>query len=221
MKQNFPIQTSFLGEAPYREALEKMNSLRDERLANRIPDQLLFLEHPPVITMGRRRSHEDLKINPEELKRRGIEFVETDRGGRLTYHGPGQLVVYFIVDIETRKISIDKMVWAVEEGVKRLLAKYGISASRDKRNPGIWVGNSKIASIGLHVHRGVTTHGVALNVDCDLAPFGYIIPCGIAGAGVTNLAEITARKYSVDEVGGDLRRCYEDVFNQRRPRCSS
>lgn len=212
MKQNFPLQSSFLGQVPYREALEKMHRLRDERLAGRIPDQLLFLEHPPVITMGRRKSHEDLKLDHQALKRKGIEFVETDRGGRLTYHGPGQLVVYFIVDIGVRKMPVGRMVWTAEEGIKRCLAGYGIAADRDKRNPGLWVGNDKIASVGLHVHRGVTTHGVALNINCDLAPFGYMVPCGLPEAGVTSLNESAGRKYSVDEVTRDLRRCYDQLL---------
>ena len=212
MKQNFPIQASFLGCVPYRDAIDRMNRLRDERLADRISDQLLFLEHPPVITMGRRKSHEDLKIDPDMLKKKGIEFIETDRGGKLTYHGPGQLVVYFIVNIEARKMTIDQMVWTVEEGIKQCLAKYGILADRDERNPGIWVGNSKIASVGLHVHRGVTTHGVALNISCDLTPFGYMTPCGIVGAGVTALSELSHRDYSMDEVSPNLRRCYEKLL---------
>ena len=215
MKQHFPLLSSFLGLIPYSEAVNRMNRLRDERLAGRIPDQLLFLEHPPVITMGRQKSHEDLKIDSQALKRKGIEFVETDRGGRLTYHGPGQLVVYFIVDIGGRKMSIDQIVWTVEEGIKRCLVQYGISADRDERNPGIWIGNSKIASIGLHVHRGVTTHGVALNINCDLTPFGYLVPCGLSEAGVTSLSKTASRKYSVDEVGRSLRRCYEDLLGSR------
>ncbi|MBI4412367.1 MAG: lipoyl(octanoyl) transferase LipB [Deltaproteobacteria bacterium] len=212
MKQNFPLQSSFLGRVPYAGALARMNHLRDERLADRIPDQLLFLEHPPVITMGRRKSHEDLKIDPEELKRKGIEFVETDRGGRLTYHGPGQLVVYFIVDIRARKMPVDRLVWTAEEGIKQCLAKYGILADRDERNPGIWVGNSKIASVGLHVHRGVTTHGIAVNVNCDLGPFSYMTPCGIAGAGVVSLAALSGNEYSVDEVARSLRRYYDKLL---------
>lgn len=212
MKQNFPIQSTFLGLTPYQEALSKMNQLRGERLSNKIPDQLLFLEHPPVITMGRRKSNDDFKRNPADFKKLGIEMVETDRGGKLTYHGPGQLVVYFIFNIEERRLKIGDLVWRGEEGILCFLKEKGIKASRDERNPGIWVGNDKIASLGFHVTKGVTTHGVALNVNNDLKPFSYFVPCGLAEAGVTSVNLLTGKEFALKEISFNLQSHYVRLF---------
>ncbi len=208
MTENFQIQFSNLGLLSYPIALNKMIWLRDQRLKNNIPDQVLFLEHDPVITMGRRDSTNDLKININYLKEKGINFIETDRGGKLTYHGPGQLVVYFIVNLMQRGWSLEKMVWILEEGVIQTLSQLNIKGERDSQNPGIWLGGKKIASLGLHVHRDVTTHGLSLNVSCDLTPFSYFVPCGIEGAGVTSILKETGKIESMEKVAGLL----EDFF---------
>ncbi len=207
----------FLGLVPYQEASRLMADYHAQRLQGKIPDTFLFLEHPPIVTMGRRNSQADLHVSTEFLKEQGVDFIETDRGGRLTYHGPGQLVVYFIVDINQRKLSqrklsIEKLVYLVEEGLKNLLQSYGITANRDERNPGIWVGNEKIASLGFHVSRGVTTHGLALNVMNDLTPFSYFTPCGIPTAGVTSMQSQTSKKYDVKEVANRLKSEFEKLL---------
>lgn len=206
------MHPTFLGLTPYSEALKKMHQLRDARLLNKITDQLLFLEHPPVITMGRRELGKDFKMDPAHFKKLGIDLIETDRGGKLTYHGPGQLVVYFIFNIAKRGLKIGDLVWKAEEGILKLLVEKGIRAHRDKRNPGLWIGNDKIASLGFHVHRGVTTHGVALNINNDLKPFSYFTPCGLVGAGVTSMSLLTGKKFALKEISFILQSHYESLF---------
>ncbi len=212
MKQKFPIEFKFLGLLNYQESYDLQIRLRDQRLKNEIPDHILFLEHPPVITMGRRPSHEDLKVSREELFKKGISFVETDRGGKLTYHGPGQLVIYFIVDIEKRGLKISEMVWKVEEGIRLMLHELRIAAVRDERNPGLWVGHNKIASIGLHVHKGVTTHGASLNVHGDLSPFSLFTPCGLAQVGMTSIKKEINTDYHLKECAHRLESIFKGLL---------
>lgn len=203
-----------LGILPYLEALKVMNEKRNQRLSGQISDEILFLEHPPVITMGRRFSKNDLHVSKEELLKKGIDFIETDRGGRLTYHGPGQLVGYFIVYLEERSLSIGDMVWKTEEGIRLLLKEYGIEAVRDARNPGLWVDNLKISSLGFHVHRGVTTHGMSLNISNDLKPYTYFIPCGVEGGGVTSFLQLKGEKIALKELSSKLADYYQLLFQK-------
>lgn len=175
------------GLVPYQEAENWQRELTAKRLRDEIPDTLLLLEHPPVVTMGRREATSDLRISREILKKAGIDLVQTDRGGRLTYHGPGQLVGYFIFRLG--KKSIPDFVGEVEELLIQLLQLFGLTSHRDPEHPGVWIGRKKIASLGLHVDHGITRHGFALNVNCDLTPFGYIYPCGVRDCGVTSLQE--------------------------------
>lgn len=212
MEQDFQLRSAFLGMVPYAEALARMQALREDRLKDHIPDTILFLEHPAVITMGRRAAQDDLKVGIDQLRDRGIEFVKTDRGGRLTYHGPGQLVGYFIINLRQRGISIQKLVWFVEEGMKQYLHDLGIIADRDCINPGLWVGAQKIASLGFHVHRDVTTHGIALNLYNDLTPFSYMIPCGVSGREITSVLKETGKQVSLERSGLDLIEIYKKLL---------
>lgn len=216
MKPNSPIQVQFLGCRPYKDALETMHDLRDRRLQNQISDQILFLEHPSVITRGRQHSWDDLIESPKQIKSKDIDLIETDRGGRLTYHGPGQLIIYFVMNIRERGLSIGDLVWRVEEGIRLYLDKIGICAERDSKNPGMWIGRKKIASLGFHVHRFVTTHGVSLNVHGDLTPFSYMIPCGLSGVHVTNILEEKGEKKDLWDVGRQLVKHYSRVFGSPR-----
>ena len=170
------ITCSDLGIVPYEEALAWQKKLADLRRKDLVADQLLLLEHPPVYTMGRRDAGTDLLIEPETLKSSGVNVVKTDRGGRMTYHGPGQLVGYLIFKLHD---SVPGFVWKIEECLLRTLAKFQLDAERDPAHPGLWVGRSKIAALGLHIEKGISTHGFSLNVTCDLAPFTHIHPCGI------------------------------------------
>jgi len=178
------IISSDLGIVPYEAALEMQKRLANLRRVDEIADQLLLLEHPPVFTMGRRDSSADLLVGPNVLKSHGMTIIKTDRGGRMTYHGPGQLVGYLIFKIHD---SIPRFVWKIEECLLRTLVHFQLEAKRDPQHPGLWIGDNKIAALGLHVDRGVTTHGFSLNVTCDLTPFGQITPCGIANKGVTSI----------------------------------
>lgn len=172
------------GFVPYTRALRWQRSLRLKRQKGEIPDSLLLLEHPPVYTLGRRDSSEDLLVSRDWLLRNGMEIHKTDRGGRITYHGPGQLVVYLIFEV---KNSIPRLVWQIEETLIRLLRHYHLEGQRNRDRPGVWVEEKKIAALGLHLQRGITTHGFSLNVNCDMKPFRYIVPCGIRDREMTSL----------------------------------
>ena len=165
-----------LGTIPYREGVALQETLRARRQAGEIPDLLLVLEHPPVYTKGRRTEPGDLPMGEDWYRTQGIEVCDTDRGGRVTYHGPGQLVGYPIMGVE----RVAEFVHTMEGAIVAALADEGIAAeARETPFTGVWVGDSKIASIGVRVSGGVTTHGLAVNVDNDLQPFEWIVPCGI------------------------------------------
>ena len=191
------ITCSDLGIVPYEEAMAWQRKLADLRRKDLVADQLLLLEHPPVYTMGRRDAGSDLLIEPETLKSNGMNVVKTDRGGRMTYHGPGQLVGYLIFKLHD---SVPGFVWKIEECLLRTLAKFQLDAERDPAHPGLWVGRSKIAALGLHIEKGISTHGFSLNVTCDLAPFTHIHPCGIKDRDVTSLEREIGWSPSMREV---------------------
>ena len=177
-----------LGTVPYRDALALQLDIRARRLADELPDTLLLLEHPPVYTRGRRSAPDELTLGEDFYRARGIDLVDTDRGGRLTYHGPGQLVGYPIMRIH----DIGSHLRTIESAIVAALADYGIAArSRCAEGPdytGVWVEGRKIASIGVHVSRSITTHGFAVNVTMDLDPFSWIVACGLPGVTMTSLA---------------------------------
>jgi lipoate-protein ligase B len=178
-----------LGVVPYDEAVELQLQLRDLRQADAIGDTLLLLEHPPVYTRGRRTEQADLPMGEEWYRTQGIDVQDSDRGGRVTYHGPGQLVGYPIMRIG----DVPAFIHTMERAVVQALADEGIAAEVRDRLTGIWAGDAKIGSIGVHVNRGVTTHGFAVNVDCDLQPFEWVVPCGLDGVRMTSVSKATGR----------------------------
>ena len=194
------IEWQDLGRLRYRRALALQDSLRSLRIAGHIGDRLLFVEHPPVFTIGRRECSDDFISSAQAIAAEGIEVVKTNRGGRVTYHGPGQLVGYFICHLDSLGLGVRDFVRAVEEICIRTAAGLGIRAHRDESRPGIWVGQDKLGAIGLNVSRGITQHGFALNVDCDLGAFRHITACGIKGRGITTMADILGRTPPMDEV---------------------
>lgn len=212
IKKNI-IEWQDLGTLPYAEALSLQQRLREKRLAGDIADQLLFLEHPPVITLGRKECHDDIVSPPDNLQRDGIEVVKTDRGGRSTYHGPGQLVGYAIVSIRGFGMGVKEFVSAIEEVCVRALSDFGVKAARDPEHPGLWVGGNKIVAVGLSVTRGITMHGFALNVDCDLAPYRHIVACGIAGRGVTSMKRELGGAPERTSVNERIRAHVRTIFN--------
>lgn len=194
------LQIHHLGRVPYTEAYALQQRLCDEQLAEQVPDTLLLLEHMPVITLGRAFQPEHLLTDEASLAKQGIELIRTDRGGSATYHGPGQLVAYAILDLQARRLDLHSYLRLLEETMLRTLADYGIAGSRDARNAGVWVNGAKIGCIGLHVRRWVTIHGCALNVEPDLRPFELMLPCGLEGVGATSMAQLLGHSVGVDEV---------------------
>ena len=184
-------QVRELGRLDYAKALALQKQLALERKEGAIPDQLLLLEHPHVITLGRNGREENLLASREILERAGIAFFSTDRGGDITYHGPGQLVGYPIVDLREWKRDVGAYVRAIEQVIIDTLADFGIAAGSIPKLTGVWVGERKIAAIGVHISRWVTSHGFALNVNTDLRYFQYIVPCGLTKP-VASMAQLGA-----------------------------
>jgi lipoyl(octanoyl) transferase len=199
-----------LGRVDYGEALELQQRLVAERKQGLGPDHLLLLEHPHVITLGRNGHTENLLASDEVLERAGISFYPTDRGGDVTYHGPGQLVAYPIVDLREWKRDVGAYVRGVEQAIIDTLGEYGIEAGRIPKLTGVWVGERKIAAIGVHISRWVTSHGLALNVSTDLSYFQYIVPCGLTKP-VTSMAQLEVRA-ELDEVGERLAANFGRIF---------
>jgi lipoyl(octanoyl) transferase len=179
-----------LGFLAYREALAVQRRCREELLDGRGPEVLLLVEHPPVLTLGRSAGPEDLGLSQEEWSRKGVEVVRVERGGKATYHGPGQAVAYPIVDLRRRGRDLRAYVRTLEEAGVLALARFGITARAGRDPVGVFVGERKIASIGVSVSRWVTQHGIALNVATDLSVYRYFTPCGLTGVSMTRLADL-------------------------------
>jgi lipoyl(octanoyl) transferase len=200
-----------LGLVPYREAWELQRSLAAAVSQGAIPDTVVMLEHPPVITLGRRTEEGELHL-PEQTD---VEVVETDRGGKSTFHGPGQLVCYPILDLSRHGQDVKKYCRDLEEALIRTLNSFELPATRIDGLTGIWLEAPprKIASIGVHIHKWVTTHGYALNVDLDPAPFtDWITACGLEGAAFTTMSRELGRSLSADDVRGSAADALADVF---------
>jgi lipoyl(octanoyl) transferase len=206
-----------LGLVPYADALDLQNKLVERRKADEIPDQLLFLEHPPVITVGVKsrsgRSH--ILDTPAGLAAQGIELFETGRGGDVTYHGPGQLIGYPILDLRPDRCDVHRYVRDLEEALIRAVAAFGITAERVTGLTGVWAGEDKLAAIGVRIARWVTSHGFALNVGVDLAHFRLIVPCGITGRGVTSLEKLIGRPVAMPDVQTAVSQAFADVFDRQ------
>jgi lipoyl(octanoyl) transferase len=200
---------------PYAEALELQRSLVDARRAGSISDTLLLLQHPPVLTLGVRgdggRSH--VLATPQALATRGIELHETGRGGDITYHGPGQIVGYPILDLKPDRCDVHRYVRDLEEVIIRTAADYGLAAERVAGLTGVWVGREKLAAIGVRISRWITSHGFAVNVSTDLADFDLIIPCGIADRGVTSFDRLLERTVELADVEARLVKHFCNVFS--------
>jgi len=220
------------GLVPYEEALVAQRWLCEARQEGAIPDVLLLLEHPPVYTRGRRSTAEELPMADEWYEMQGIEVRDTDRGGRVTYHGPGQLVAYPIVSLRPYGDDVHEYVRRLERVAIGAIGKHGVAATTIDGLTGVWtegrradsvrisdgIGPSaaKIGSIGVHVSRGVTTHGLAINVDNDLQPFEWIVPCGIEGCRVTSLARERGDEQGLEAFAGTVAARFAEVY-EREP----
>lgn len=207
-----PLSVRDLGRMGYAEAFALQQHLVTQRKAAEIGDQLLFVEHPHVVTMGRNGRGENLLASPELLERSGIEFHPTDRGGDVTYHGPGQIVCYPIVDLRDWKRDVVAYVRAIEEVVIGTLGEFGIEGRRVAGASGVWVGDAKVAAIGVHISRWVTSHGFALNLDTDLNYFRYIVPCGLTKP-VTSMRALGCEAQRGDVVAS-LTRQFGKIFGR-------
>jgi len=213
------LDVAWLGRVEYGEAWRLQRELAERRAASEMPDTLLLLEHPPVYTTGRRGAGAHLRLPVACL---GAPLIQSDRGGDITFHGPGQLIAYPIVELRATGLSVVGYVRAVEEVIIRTLAEFGITGHREPGLTGVWVGGEKIAAIGIRVSkpRGseggwVTNHGLAFNVDVDLAWFQRIVPCGIPDRGVTSMAKLLGTAPPVREVGERLADHFADVFHRQ------
>ena len=211
-----PLEVRKLGHLRYADALALQRALVEERRADRVGDLLLLVEHPPVLTVGVRgdggRSH--ILATTETLRARGIEVHETGRGGDVTFHGPGQVVGYPIIDLKPDRCDVHRYVRDLEEVLIRTAAEFGVTAGRVPGLTGVWVGDDKLAAIGVRISRWITSHGFALNVTTHLPDFDLIVPCGIADRGVTSFARlgITATSSSVEDA---ISRQFAAVFDRQ------
>lgn len=208
------VEVRRLGRMPYREAWALQRELVAARAAGEIPDTLLLLGHPPVITIGRGGASEHLVASADQLAARGVELVETDRGGDVTFHGPGQIVGYPIVELTARGRDLHRYMRDLEEVVIGALAEFGIEAGRIEGLTGVWVGEAKVAAIGIRVSRWISHHGFALNVDTDLSFFDLIVPCGIVDKRVTSMRRLLGRPVERPAVEDALERAFRAVFGE-------
>jgi lipoyl(octanoyl) transferase len=210
------------GLVPYGEASAAQRRLVEARQEGEVPDVLLLLEHPPVYTRGRRSSAEELPMGVAWYEAQGIEVHDTDRGGRVTYHGPGQLVAYPIVSLKPYRDDVHEYVRRLERVAIESLAAHGVEAGMIEGLTGVWtVGTPsagearKIGSIGVHVSRGVTSHGIAVNVNNDLQPFEWVVPCGIEGCRVTSLGRELGAEQDLDAFAGTVVARFAEIYDRR------
>ncbi len=208
-----PLLVVDLGRTRYADAWELQKKVFSARLERRIDDVLLLTEHEPVFTLGKGADGNHLLANDDELNEKKIDMFWIDRGGDVTFHGPGQIVGYPIIDLNLQYLDIHRYLRDIEEMIIRTLADYGISSGREKEFTGVWVKNEKIAALGVKVSKWITMHGFALNVGTDLSFFDRIIPCGIFHKGVTSLNAVTGTLVPLPDVHRRLIRHFSDIFS--------
>lgn len=212
MDRRIPAQLLDLGVVPYAHALERQHELHAQRVAGAIPDTLLLLEHPPVITLGKAFHPEHLRYARDFYAQQGIELYPTDRGGDVTCHNPGQLVGYPIFDVSQHGRDLHKFLRDIEQVIIDTLREFGIEAHRETGYTGVWVGNAKIAAIGIKVTKWVSMHGFSLNVNNDLSLFQTIVPCGIADRPVISLQQLLGYPVPMEQVKQSITHHFEQIF---------
>lgn len=216
MIQERTIQYVDLGMKPYDYVLKLQVLARDQRINNGADDLVIFCEHEPVYTTGKQDCSNEFLATNEIIKKAGIKVFETDRGGKVTYHGPGQIVVYYILKTDDYSSGVKDFVSRIEDVCMDFCAGYGLLSGRKKEYPGIWIQDKKIAAIGLHISKGVSMHGMSVNIDPDMSHYNYIVPCGIREYGVTSLAgELRRHDITIGESKRRLIISIERVFNCR------
>lgn len=202
-----------LGLIGYKQAYQLQTTLVQKRLEGAIDDMLLLLEHPPTITLGKSGNIDNVLISPERLSEYGISLFFSDRGGDVTYHGPGQLVVYPIIDLTKRGKDIRRYINQLEEVIILTLNDFNIESSRDESHAGVWVNEQQIAAIGLKIKRWISMHGIALNVNPDLEQISYINPCGFANRKATSISKLLAKDITVEIAAKKVLVNFARVFN--------
>jgi lipoyl(octanoyl) transferase len=202
-----------LGTVDYAEAHRLQKELQGQRVRGEVGDLVLLLEHPPVLTMGRSAKAQHVLVAPEVLEARGIQVHEVGRGGDVTYHGPGQLVAYPIIDLKPDRKDVRKYVASLEETMIRTCADFGLAAGRIEGLNGAWIGERKVGAVGVRISRWVTTHGLALNVNSDLRQFEMIVPCGIEDKGVTSVSAELGRTVCVADLFEPLARHFAGLYD--------
>jgi lipoyl(octanoyl) transferase len=211
---NHEVRIARLGVVPYDDARRLQKRLEAQRQEDEIPDVLLLLEHPPVYTKGRRATPDELPMGEEWYRRQGIDVTDTDRGGRVTYHGPGQLVGYPIVDLHPYGDDVHEYVGRMERLIIDSLAEWGVDAACIEGETGVWAGERKIGSIGVHVNRSVTTHGFAINVNNDLQPFEWIVPCGIESCRMTSVSRELGAEQDMEAFIDAVVRTFGEIYGR-------
>jgi lipoyl(octanoyl) transferase len=200
-----------LGRMDYQEAFDLQRQVQQEQIAGLRGPVVLFVEHPPTITVSRRSTDDEIVAPPMVLENRGVQVCKTDRGGQVTYHGPGQMVVYPLINVQD--LGLHGYLRDLEETVIKTISTWGLEGSRVEGRTGVWIGRDKICAMGIHVRRWWATHGIALNVNTDLNHFGLIIPCGIRDRGVCSLKSLLAEKApSMNEVKKEFQKSFSEIF---------
>ena len=203
----------WLGTMEYGEALRLLEDLQEARIRNEVPDTLLLLEHPPVLTMGRRANEANIRLPRETLRAMGVSVVDVNRGGDVTYHGPGQLVGYPIFDLRAQGRDIRLFLTRLESIFLTLLDRYGVAAHAESGvHTGIFAGTDKLVAIGISVRQWVTLHGFAFNVSTNLSHFDWIIPCGLSDRGVTSLCALTGQPVSLESIADEVAALFRETF---------
>lgn len=211
------LQVQDWGFLSYEAAYERQKLMLQKRQEHRIPDTLVLVEHPPVITCGRRTPETDILLSPEELEKLGVSIFQVERGGEATYHGPGQIVGYLFADIEHWSGNVKKLVSQIEEVFIELLKSFhNITAGQDPSHRGVWVGNEKITAVGLAVKKHITMHGFAFNVNTDIENFSWIIPCGITNKGVASLKRLTGHVHDMMKIKNEIVQVFSSITGYDR-----
>jgi lipoate-protein ligase B len=209
------MQIEQLGTTPYHQAydyqMELLKKLHDD---DQKDDVCIILEHPAVFTLGRNASNENMHVPETFLQEKGIELIRIERGGEVTYHGPGQIVCYPIINLRRNKLSVVDYIHTLEQIMLDVVLHFGIKAKRDSRNHGIWRGDSKLGSIGIAVRHGISYHGLALNVNLDLEPFAWVNPCGLAGVSMTSMEQELQQALDIKEVESEMIELINQAFRR-------
>ena len=208
-----PFYAVSLGLIEYRQAWKLQSEIVTAKVnGSTQKDIIFFLEHPAVFTLGRRGGRDYLQVGEAFLERAGIPMIQAERGGYITYHGPGQLVVYPIIDLEARRLGVKEFVAALEEIMLLTVSSWGLQAQRNSANAGIWRGNHKMGSIGIALRKGVSFHGLALNINVDLTPFSWIQPCGLAGVSMTSVKQELGKEIPMHTAEQELKKHFRTVL---------